>query len=408
MIKNRSLKYISLVLFTIIFTLILLEVALRLSGQYLLWSRRKAQYDGTDIIRVACVGDSHTFGVGTSMQYSYPEQLERLLNDNNPPQRFSVINLGKPGASPRFQFEELKNFFDNNTADLVILLTGRNYNIDLETWEMAPSPRDIKYTILNLRSIKFLKEILNYTTKKDVSSPDIRKTARNKRKEIYDNYMYYCLDKIRILCLDKGGKLVLVSYYNSSHKPIEKFAETHGIPYFNFTESFEMLFERDDRTRYISPDESHMNHRGNGFFAEQVYEQLFLSQGYIGFKMNPLLRKIRDRGFYTSASEIKEAIEFAKMRIKKNRNDPYELIHLGHIYMEMGKYESARKFYMTALVSSDYINDNTITSPIINWYLREGGKENAVRICEDILLHNPGNAIARHYYDTLSPDTPGL
>ena len=296
------------------------------------------------------------------------------------------------------QFEELKNFLDNNTADLVILLTGRNSDIELETWKMVSLPKDIKYTVVSLKSIRFLKEIFSYITEKNPLSPDIRKTA--KRKKIYDNYMNYYLNKIRALCRDKGADLVLLSYYNSSGKTIEKFAKRHGIPYFKFTESFEMLFERDDKTKYISPDMSHMNHRGNKFFAEQLYEQLFLNRHYIGFKINPLLRKIRDGSFYKTKNEIKKAIEFAKIKIKEDRGNPYELIHLGHIYMEIGKYESAKKFYVMALVSSNYINNNTIISPIINWYLRKDRKENAVKICEEILSHNPENTMARYYYET--------
>lgn len=398
----RHFKYIPLILFSIISTLIILEFVLFLSGQYLLWSRRKVQCDGDNLTQITCVGDSHTFGVGTSMQYSYPKQLEKLLNNNNLPQKFSVINLGRPGASPRLQFEELKNFLDTYTADLVILLTGRNSDIELETWKMVSLPKDIKYTIVSLKSIRFLKEIFNYIAEKNPLSPDIRKTS--KRKKIYNNYMNYYLNKIRVLCLDKYADLVLLSYYNSSSKTIEKFAERHGIPYFKFTESFEMLFERDDKTKYISPDRSHMNHSGNKFFAEQLYKQLFLNQRYLGFKINPLLRKIRDRSFYRTDKEIKKAIEFAKMKIKENRNNPYELIHLGHIYMEIGEYESAKKFYMMALVSSNYINNNTIISPIINWYLRKDQKENAVKICEDILSHNPENTIARYYYETFLPE----
>ncbi|MDP8230923.1 MAG: SGNH/GDSL hydrolase family protein [Candidatus Gorgyraea atricola] len=388
-------KYIPLILLGIISTLLLLELVLFLSGQCLLWSRRKVQYSGVNSVQIACAGDSHTFGVGTSMQYSYPKQLEKLLNDNNPSQKFSVINLGIPGSSARLQFEGLKNFLDKNTAEFVMLLTGENSGPELET-----------YNVANLRSIRFLKEIFSYMIEKNPLSPDIRKTTV--KKEVYNDYMNHYLNKIRMLCLDKGSDLLLLSYYNRSYEIVEKFAERYDIPYFKFTENFKMIFESDDKTKYISPDISHMNHRGNKFFAEQLYGYLFLNQRYLDFAISPLLRKIHDGNFYRTNDEIKMAIEFGKAKIKENRDNPYDLIHLGHIYMEIGKYKSAKKFYLMGLVSSNYTDNNTIVSPIINWYLRKGRKQNALKICEEILLHNPENAIARYHYETFSPEMSDL
>ena len=403
---TRHLKYIPLALFSIISTLVLLELVLFLSGQYLLRTKRKAKYDEGDPIQITCVGDSHTFGVGTSMQYSYPKQLEKLLNNNNPSQRFSVINLGRPGASPSLQFKELKKFLDRNDTDLVILLTGRNVSHEVAEWEIVSFPKSVKYNALSLRSVRFLKELFTYIAEKNPLSPDIRKTTVKEKP--YNNYMNYYLNKIKALCIDKNSRLILLSYYNSSYGTIEKFAEKYNIPYFKFTKSFKMLFASDDRRKYISPDMSHMNRSGNKFFAEELYRHLFLNQRHIDFKINPLLKKIGDESFYRNEHEIKMAVEFEKKKIKEDRNNPYELIHLGHIYMEIGKYESAKRFYMMALLSSNYTDNNTIISPIVNWYLRKGEKENALKICEEILSYNPENSIARYYYKKFLSETPDL
>src|SRR5512137_2325281 len=92
--------------------LVCLELALFAAGKYLLWQRRARAFPGN--VRIACFGDSHTFGVGTSQKYSYPGQLEILLKINNPRgPGFSVSNFGVPGSSTRSQVEELKRFFEN-------------------------------------------------------------------------------------------------------------------------------------------------------------------------------------------------------------------------------------------------------------------------------------------------------
>jgi tetratricopeptide (TPR) repeat protein len=72
-------------------------------------------------------------------------------------------------------------------------------------------------------------------------------------------------------------------------------------------------------------------------------------------------------------------------------------VHLGHIYAETGDWEAARDCYEQALVASDYSDNNTITAPAVNWYLREGRKAEALAKCEEILRHNPANSIASAY-----------
>ncbi|MBU4342946.1 MAG: hypothetical protein KKG21_02945 [Candidatus Omnitrophica bacterium] len=63
--------------------------------------------------------------------------------------------------------------------------------------------------------------------------------------------------------------------------------------------------------------------------------------------------------------------------------------------------EAAKKYYMKGLVSSNYMDNNTVASPIINWYLGNGQKEEAFKICEEILLHNPENKVAKYYRERL-------
>jgi len=149
-------KFIWLLFFVFVF--ILFEFGLFCTGRFLLLQRR-VRTNVHGIISVVCIGDSHTFGVGTSAQYSYPKQEETLLNINNRTQRFSVVNLGIPGSSTKRQAQELQSYLKNNHAEIVVWLTGRNNDIEIKQWGNTSLYNKIAYHLSSLRSFKFLKVI---------------------------------------------------------------------------------------------------------------------------------------------------------------------------------------------------------------------------------------------------------
>jgi len=76
-----------------------------------------------DTYRIIALGDSFTFGLYVDTFDSYPETLERLLN-NTPCRninKFEVINLGVPGYDIRYSVERFR-------------LRGQKYNPDLVLW----------------------------------------------------------------------------------------------------------------------------------------------------------------------------------------------------------------------------------------------------------------------------------
>ncbi len=367
-------------------------------GRFLLLQRRASTRGSVSIV---CIGDSHTFGVGTSSQYSYPKQVERLLNTNNKNQRFSVVNLGIPGSSTKSQAQEIQSYLKNNNATIVIWLSGRNNGLEIKQWGDTSSYSKIVYRLASLRSFKFLKALFNRILSKDKEQSSNKMFAHDQK---YAAYLNFYLSKIGKLCLNKGSKLVLLSYYNSSDDIIRDFADKNNIPYFDFTSDFKSLFRKGKKSNYVSLDMSHLNHLGYKFFAEQLYERLFFQQAYLGIKINPLLEIPGEKDFYSNDRETEEMIQRQKERIAQSEGSseyPFELIHLGHIYMEIGDNEAAKECYLKALSASNYTDNNTIVSPIINLYLRKGQKDAAKKICDEILFHNPENSIARYYKDWL-------
>lgn len=60
----------------------------------------RAPYDDS-LLRIAVLGDSYTFGFGVSGEYTYPNVLERLLDEVVGEHRFEVLNFGVGGYSTR-------------------------------------------------------------------------------------------------------------------------------------------------------------------------------------------------------------------------------------------------------------------------------------------------------------------
>ena len=80
-----------------------------------------------EVFRILCLGSSSTQGEGASniIEYSYPAQLERILEESSP-QKVEVINGGIAGA-PFFMLKtHLEEVFRPMHPDLVIIYCGKN------------------------------------------------------------------------------------------------------------------------------------------------------------------------------------------------------------------------------------------------------------------------------------------
>jgi lysophospholipase L1-like esterase len=77
------------------------------------------------VIRIACLGDSSTFGMNVEEADAYPSRLARLL-DRDHPGRFEVLNLGVPGYSSRQGLEQLRREVLALDPDVVIFAFGTN------------------------------------------------------------------------------------------------------------------------------------------------------------------------------------------------------------------------------------------------------------------------------------------
>lgn len=102
------------------------EGSLRLAGaSYWCWRLGAARSAADGAVRVLCIGDSFTFGVGSSAGRSYPEQLEAVLQ-RRLKQPVDVVNDGVPSYNSSQVLRRLPHALARARPSVVVALVGLN------------------------------------------------------------------------------------------------------------------------------------------------------------------------------------------------------------------------------------------------------------------------------------------
>ena len=149
-------------------TLVLLEILLRL-GSAAYWrggatdSEAAAWFERSaaacpECALVLCLGDSFTYGIGASGGNSYPDQLQRLL-DQEAERPARVHNGGIGGANTSTMRHRLDEFSAIAEPDAVVLLVGDNNGINhtgYSTWQRGTGVRQrLGGAVHRLRVVRF-------------------------------------------------------------------------------------------------------------------------------------------------------------------------------------------------------------------------------------------------------------
>ncbi len=119
----------------LVITLLILEVGLRLTGEFYWRDQGRPGEDTSDTLdpalaqcdgckRVLCIGDSFTYGVGASPGQDFPSQLQRLLRDDPGHTDTVVINSGVGAFNSRQAIHRLEEYTEVLHLDLVIAMVG--------------------------------------------------------------------------------------------------------------------------------------------------------------------------------------------------------------------------------------------------------------------------------------------
>ena len=206
--------------------------------------------NATDTIRVACVGNSITYGTGVKDRdnYSYPAQLGKKLGSG-----YIVGNFGKPGATllnkghrPYTEQKEYKDALDFK-ADIVVIHLGVN-DTDPRDW---PDYRD-----------EFVGDYVSLINSFKVVNPDVRVVMAG-ITPIWDRHPRFA----------SGTK----EWQDDIREKISVVADACGVELIDFytpLHSYPFMF----------PDAIHPNEEGASVLAETVYSAI--TGNYGGLKMS--------------------------------------------------------------------------------------------------------------------------
>ncbi len=164
MAKTAFKQKIGLLVLSFVVSLAIMEMLLRLIGVIYLspseYINRKyiSQMEG---YRILCIGESTT---GEGGKYSYPRQLETILNSKIKGMNFKVVNKGLPGVDTTIILSQLKSNLDRYKPSMVIAMMGINDLSDICSHKrMADNSQmrsTIKRFIKRLTVYKFVKLLL--------------------------------------------------------------------------------------------------------------------------------------------------------------------------------------------------------------------------------------------------------
>lgn len=203
-------------------------------------------------IRVACIGNSITYGTGIADRTndSYPSQLQRLLGSD-----YQVGNFGKPGATllyhghrPYVKQEEFKEAIAFK-GDIAVIHLGIN-DTDPRNW---PNYRD-----------EFVKDYLSIMDSLRAANPKVR-IILARMTPIADRHPRFV----------SGTK----QWHGEIQTAIETVARVSGAELIDF---YEPLYPYP----YLFPDAIHPNPEGAGILAKTVYSGI--TGDYGGLQMSQL------------------------------------------------------------------------------------------------------------------------
>jgi len=203
--KNLRQKFF-LILFGLAVVFLVLEVGLRVAGYIYNSYRikdRVARVNNENTFRILCIGDSYTFGHGATTGYSYPEQLEKMLNKNNSHRKFIVYNRGISGANSSRMLKELPENLKRYNPDAIIIMTGMNNRWNLQESNYFLFKKGAKTYfcradafLTRLRSYKLLKILVGSLRNKALQGLS---RYRNSNKGNFS-----AIDDNQVVSMDKG------------------------------------------------------------------------------------------------------------------------------------------------------------------------------------------------------------
>jgi len=287
---------ILLIILGLFIAILLCEGLFRIGGLL----ANKNQYDinkNKKVYRILCVGDSSTYGTGASdrNKFSYPSQLQNILNDKFINKKFEVINLGRPGISS----SQLLNRFENDILkfkpNIAVMMIGINdpWNFEesniLKFYNMKPRrPLFIRIELLLSQSklYKFLKLVVLSVKFKEPKVPCFNCESRDEtellfahdpaRAKALNSAIINNISRLKQISEDNNIKIIFMKYHNTG------WGNPELIIYPTYTQlkvpvvDNEILFKKAKQQglNVLGNDEWHPNDLGYSLIAENIFNKM--------------------------------------------------------------------------------------------------------------------------------------
>lgn len=332
---------------------------------------------------IATFGDSVTAGQGTAPNYSYPRQLESLLNEANGG-GFRVVNHGVFALNSSRLADLLPQWLDETKPDLIVVMVGCNNgwnyrNSHLGEIGLLDRPLVLQW-LDRTRTYRFLRLLLKrrkggvtinqppepvlYNAVK--ISPSIRPpvdptaaTHEGQRRLFEDaaameELLHYDYSLILERAQAVGAELILMAYpfepYGHEHRDVTiEFAGKNGIPFVDNFSAFEHHHKVTPDLDLFSADRGHPNATGYRVVAAGIYDAMKRRQGRYGLTLadppDPL-SEFKDREYLlTLLEEVRISTEAG--------GDEYAWEARGHLEMELDLFREAERSFRTAFKKSN-------------------------------------------------------
>lgn len=287
------------------------EISLRVLGYLSSRKENLCFLDDVKSFNIICIGDSFTYGAGVNAAYSYPKQLERMLNNGNLLRNFKVFNLGIPGSNSSQHLKYLKIILARyEKPNLIIILTGAN-----DSWNFTDSnifivmdknnkklfnPIGMKFRLFfsELRIYKILKFYLTRSKAKtsefDESFFRQMKKNNDEDEQTLKKLLEYNLMMIIRLAQVNNIQIILQNYPRDDIGPntTKDFAFRFNIPFVDNADVFRQALKSLSSKDLFLYDNSHPNKEGYRIMATGIYEvicQKILSKRYYYKQRNALV-----------------------------------------------------------------------------------------------------------------------
>ncbi len=339
--------------------------------------------DGARKYRIVTFGDSVTAGQGTAPRYSYPRQLEDLLNTSNEGDRFEVINNGVYALNSSRTADLLPGWLDEFQPDLIVVMTGCNnawnYNnshleqlglLNRKPWQiLLNKTRTYRFLRVLIKRQKAgfgiaeaqrnLTPVLRDQMKISESvRPAVDPTARTleRQQRIFDDVqalnqlLEHDLGEILKVTRARGVQLVVMTYpfvppYQDHRGITRQFTQTNKLIGVDNYGEFQKIKAVRPNLNLFSADRGHPNATGYRVMAAAIQKAMSENASHLGIEIAPPPDPLAD---FKDPEYLAALYEEVRASTLRPGADEYVWETLGHVAVEMESWEEAKAAFRKA------------------------------------------------------------